>query len=94
MSKAILIVDMPHNMCRQCMLFQSITIFHGVTYWCGGKSLIIDNPNKIQDFCPLITEEQYIKSIYPILHDSVVRGVLSQREIAKKVGVAKVGEEE
>lgn len=52
--KAILILDnMPHNMCRQCELFQSITIFHGVTYWCGGKSLIIDNPNVIQDFCPL-----------------------------------------
>ena len=53
MSKAILILDMPYSMCRQCMLFQSITIFHSVTYWCGGKSLIIDNPNEIQDFCPL-----------------------------------------
>lgn len=51
--KAILTLDMPYSMCRQCRLFQSITIFHSVTYWCGGKILIIDNPNEIQDFCPL-----------------------------------------
>lgn len=51
--KGILIVDMPHCMCRQCIFLECMTLNHIVQYWCGAERLTIENPNVIQDFCPL-----------------------------------------
>lgn len=51
--KGILIVDMPHSMCRQCIFLECMTLNHIVQYWCGAERLTVENPNVIQDFCPL-----------------------------------------
>lgn len=53
--KAILVIEKPVNMCRQCRLCQKSVINHNVIYWCSAQSLFIEEPNEIQSWCPLKT---------------------------------------
>lgn len=100
--KAILILDeMPKN-CYECRLQDSEwDICRGLDQelykWENGfpSNYVCDNYGKENPtWCPLITEEQYVNRLYPVLYDMVVRGILFQNELANRVSVKKVGEEE
>lgn len=108
--KAILVIDKIPKNCMECILCYCDRDFDYICSALSTKAKLDDDftndtfmvvseeecwkVGERYPKCPLITEEQYIKRIYPILYDLVVKGVLSQREIAKKVGVVKVGKEE
>ena len=94
--KAILIMDnMPSN-CYECPLCVCYSYHKFICSAFYNQEIVTEEEWTEERYskCPLITEDQYVDRLYSVLYDSVVRGILFQKELANKVSVKNVGEEE
>lgn len=98
--KAILILEKMPKSCYGCKFCKFNSEYNNGYY---GRSCLLTSEEVQRDFditesrhksCPLITEEQYVNMVYPLLYDRVVRGILFQKELANKVSVKNIGEEQ